>query len=78
MNPEKSELYAAPLDNQWVKSSYSASNGADCVRLMPIDGGIALDDSKRPDLPPLRYTPTEMAAFLKAAKNGEFDHLIEP
>lgn len=76
MKDPKADLYAAPLNGEWQKSSLSNSNGDVCVRLMKIDGGVALDDSKRPDLTPLRYTRTELAAFLQAAKAGEFDHLL--
>lgn len=70
-------LYTAPLDGEWQKSSLSDNSGDLCIRLMKIDGGIALGDSKRPDLPPLRYTPAELQAFLHAAKAGEFDHLLD-
>ncbi|MFE1357691.1 DUF397 domain-containing protein [Streptomyces harbinensis] len=77
MKAPKGDLYAAPLDGEWQKSSLSSGNGAACVRLMRIEGGVAVDDSKRPDLAPLRYTRAELAAFLQAAKAGEFDHLLE-
>lgn len=77
MKESKADLYAAPLNGEWQKSSLSDNSGDLCIRLMKIDGGIALGDSKRPDLPPLRYTPAELAAFLQAAKAGEFDHLLE-
>ena len=33
-------------------------------------------DSKDPDGPILVYTPTEFSAFLKGARNREFDHLV--
>ncbi|MGO4429065.1 DUF397 domain-containing protein, partial [Streptomyces sp. MCAF7] len=33
-------------------------------------------DSKRPDRPELRYTPSEFAAFVQGVKAGEFDHLL--
>jgi Domain of unknown function (DUF397) len=76
VNTEKNELYTASLDGDWVKSSYSEGSGADCVRLMGIDGGVAFGDSKCPDQPELRYTPSEFAAFVKGVKAGEFDHLL--
>ncbi|MGW7295941.1 DUF397 domain-containing protein [Streptomyces xiamenensis] len=63
----------APLDGEWVKSSHSAGHGNACVQLMTMPGGVALGDSKRPDLAPLRCTRTEPAAFLRAAKAGAFD-----
>ncbi|ONK14735.1 DUF397 domain-containing protein [Streptomyces sp. MP131-18] len=77
MHADKDTLYSAPLDGEWVKSSYSVGNGNDCVRLMKITGGVAIDDSKSPHREPLRYTPTELTAFIQAAKAGEFDHLID-
>ncbi|KRV46660.1 regulator [Wenjunlia vitaminophila] len=76
MKHEKEELYLAPLNGQWIKSAHSAGNGGDCVQLMAIDGGVALGDSKSPEREPLRYTHAELAAFLHAAKAGEFDHLV--
>ncbi|MFB4194181.1 DUF397 domain-containing protein [Streptomyces carpaticus] len=60
-------LPAAPLGGEWRKSSYSAGNGNACVRLRLIDGGVAVGDSKRPDLAPLRCTRAAVAAFLQAA-----------
>ncbi|GAA2352099.1 DUF397 domain-containing protein [Streptomyces carpaticus] len=77
MTDSTSALYEAPLSGAWLKSSLSSGSGDACVRLMKIDGGVAVDDSKRPDLAPLRYTRAELAAFLQAAKAGEFDHLLE-
>ncbi|MGW8848140.1 DUF397 domain-containing protein [Streptomyces xiamenensis] len=73
MSNEQDGLYAAPLNGAWVKSTYSAGNGNACVQLMAIPGGVALGDSKCPDLAPLRCTRTELAAFLRAAKTGVFD-----
>jgi hypothetical protein len=77
MKHEKANLYTAPLDGQWIKSSFSNANGDDCVRLMRIEGGFAMDDSKSPEREPLRYTPSEILAFIRAAKAGEFDHLMD-
>ncbi|MFJ2113237.1 MULTISPECIES: DUF397 domain-containing protein [unclassified Streptomyces] len=77
MSREKDDPYAAPLDGKWVKSSRSVGNGAACVRVMKIEGGVALDDSKSPDRPALRYTDEEMRAFILAAKDGEFDFLLD-
>jgi hypothetical protein len=77
VNDEKQDLYAVPLDGQWVKSARSNANGDACVRVMKIDGGAAVDDSKSPHRPPLRYTDAEMRAFILAAKDGEFDFLLD-
>jgi Domain of unknown function (DUF397) len=58
----------------WRKAQGSIGNGA-CVELAPVDGMIAIRDSKDPDGPVLRYTAVEWHAFLDGAKKGEFDHL---
>lgn len=76
MNTPKDSLYAAPLDGAWQKSSFSNNGSAECVQLMGIEGGVAVGDSKSPDRPELRYTPSEFAAFIKGIKAGEFDHLL--
>jgi hypothetical protein len=77
VNREKDDLYALPLDGEWVKSSRSGGNGDVCVRVMRIRGGAAVDDSKSPERPALRYTNEEMRAFILAAKDGEFDFLLD-
>ncbi|MFD7286144.1 DUF397 domain-containing protein [Streptomyces sp. NPDC059863] len=77
MNNRKNDLYAAPLDGEWEKSSFSAGTGDDCVQIMPIDGGVAFGDSKRRDLDgALRFTDKEMLAHILAVKAGQYDHLI--
>ncbi|WP_433229683.1 DUF397 domain-containing protein [Actinomadura formosensis] len=35
----------------WHKSSYSGSNGGDCVELAGLPGAVAVRDSKDPDGP---------------------------
>ncbi len=69
---------------RWRKSSYSGSNGGDCVEVAEIDGGaegpehksgrlIAVRDSKDPDGPALFFTPEEWKAFLLGVHAGEFE-----
>ena len=58
----------------WRKARRSTGNGA-CVELAPVDGMVAIRDSKDPDGPILRYTAAEWHAFLDGAKKGEFDNL---
>lgn len=58
----------------WRKAQRSVSNGA-CVELAPVQGMIALRDSKDPDGPVLMYSKAELYAFLDGAKRGEFDDL---
>jgi hypothetical protein len=61
-------------DLAWRKAQLSVSNGA-CVELAPVNGMVALRDSKDPDGPVLMYTAAEWRAFLHGAKAGEFDDL---
>lgn len=37
-----------------------------CVEIADIPGGKALRDSKRQDLPPLRFTDDEWSGFMRA------------
>ncbi len=56
----------------WTKSSYSGGNNG-CVEFA-IDGDdILVRDSKNPDGGTLRFYRREIDAFLKGAKDGEFD-----
>lgn len=60
---------------RWIKAASSLGTG-NCVELAPADAGVLIRDSKDPRGPWLRYTASEFDAFLAAAKNGEFDHLV--
>jgi Domain of unknown function (DUF397) len=63
-------------DVTWRKSRRSNSQGT-CVELAGLPGGeIAVRNSRHPDSPALIYTPAEMDAFIKGAKDGEFDDLL--
>jgi len=67
--PERSSASDLP----WVKSSLSFSN-SNCVEVASLPGGgIGVRDSKDPQGPVLRFTPSEWDAFLGGARNGEFD-----
>lgn len=58
---------------RWRKASYS-NNGGNCVEVAPLpDGGTAVRDTKDRTGPVLRFGRCEWAAFLAAAKDGEFD-----
>jgi len=61
-------------DLPWRRAQRSVANGA-CVELAPVNGMVAMRDSKDPDGPVLMYTATEWGAFLHGAKAGEFDDL---
>jgi hypothetical protein len=58
--------------DEFRKSSFSGSSGCVEVSRLP-DGGIALRDSKDPELPPHHFTPAEWTAFLAGVRAGEFD-----
>ncbi|AYY13552.1 DUF397 domain-containing protein [Actinobacteria bacterium YIM 96077] len=60
----------------WQKSHFSNPSG-NCVELATVPGGgIAVRNSRDPGGPALVYTPDEVAAFIRGAKNGDFDSLI--
>jgi hypothetical protein len=60
----------------WRKSQASNPSG-DCVELAPLaSGSIAVRNSRDPRGPALVYTRAEIAAFIRGAKDGEFDDLI--
>ena len=63
-----------PAAIKWRKAQSSAGNGA-CVEVAPVNGMVAVRDSKNPYGPVLTYTPREWHAFLDGAKKGEFDSL---
>jgi hypothetical protein len=57
----------------WCRSSFS-QDGGQCVEAAFLsDGGVALRHSKDPDGSVLVYTRGEWDAFVKGAKDGEFD-----
>jgi len=60
----------------WYKSRHSNSQGT-CVEVAGLPSGdIAVRNSRDPDGPALIYTPAEIDAFIRGAKDGEFDDLI--
>ncbi|MFJ8470835.1 DUF397 domain-containing protein [Kitasatospora sp. NPDC094011] len=58
----------------WQKSSYSGSSNA-CVEVRAADVGVELRESDEGAVA-LRTTRTAFDAFLRAARAGEFDHLV--
>ncbi|MGW5445861.1 DUF397 domain-containing protein [Streptomyces asiaticus] len=58
--------------NEWIKSSYSASNSNDCVEVAttPARDTIHIRDSKSPNGPQLTVTPTVWTAFVTYASNN--------
>jgi hypothetical protein len=63
------------IDNLiWRKSSYSGSNGGDCVEIAVLsDNSRAVRDSKDPGGPVLAFGPDDWRAFTVAIKAGDFD-----
>jgi hypothetical protein len=58
---------------KWTKSSHSNPNG-NCVELaQPADGIFAVRNSRRPAGPALLCARIEMAMFVRAVRDGEFD-----
>jgi hypothetical protein len=57
----------------WRKSSYSGSNGGNCVEVADsLPGVVAVRDSKDPSGPVLAFAPDAWRAFMAAIKAGEF------
>ena len=60
----------------WIKATASDSGG-DCVEMRRHGCDVEVRDSKHPDGPVLRFTPSEFAAWLDGARRAEFDHLLD-
>lgn len=63
-------------DLKWRKASASTANGH-CIELAPLDERVAMRDSKDPDGPVLVHDGEAWLEFLEAARDGEFDHLLD-
>lgn len=61
----------------WRKSRRSNASG-NCVELAELPGGagIAIRNSRDPDGPALIHAEEEIAAFIRGARDGDFDHLL--
>ncbi|MET9152510.1 DUF397 domain-containing protein [Streptomyces griseoflavus] len=49
---------------EWFKSSYSGSEGGECLEVATRPAAVHIRDSKTPDAPHLTVTPEAWAAFL--------------
>ncbi|MEW2519701.1 DUF397 domain-containing protein [Actinacidiphila alni] len=57
----------------WVKSSYSAGNGGECIEVAPgFAGVLPVRDSKDPQGPVLVFPAEAWNAFVAAVRDGEF------
>ncbi len=57
--------------SSWRKSTYSGSNGGECIEVDDANPGT-VRDSKDPHGPTLAFPADAFAAFLAGVKNGEF------
>jgi hypothetical protein len=58
----------------WRKSSYSGSNGGDCVEVgTGLPGKIAVRDTKDREGPALAFGDQAWSEFVKGIKHGEFE-----
>jgi hypothetical protein len=56
----------------WRKSSYSGSNGGNCVEVASLPGAVAVRDSKDPDGGVLVVSPEAWRVFLAATRGHQF------
>ena len=63
------DLTSAP----WRKSSYSGSDGGNCIEAAPgfLTGIVPVRDSKDPQGPALLFTADAFASFVAAVKSGD-------
>ncbi|WP_405441702.1 DUF397 domain-containing protein [Streptomyces niveus] len=58
-------------ENAWRKSTYSGSNGGECVQMaVGVPGVVPVRDSKQPLGPVLAISPTAWADFIAYAVGG--------
>ncbi|MFE6778279.1 DUF397 domain-containing protein [Streptomyces sp. NPDC057702] len=65
------------MTETWIKSSYSQSNGGECVEWAPgratVTGVVPVRDSKDPNGPALAFESSAWRAFVAGVKGGDFD-----
>jgi uncharacterized protein DUF397 len=71
---DKTELYTRDISGvTWRKSRYSEVDMNECVEVAELgDGAVAVRDSNNPNLPDLRFTASEWAAFVDGVRDNEF------
>ncbi|MFD4996435.1 DUF397 domain-containing protein [Streptomyces buecherae] len=64
------------MTENWTKSSYSQSNGGECIEWAPAHaattGVVPVRDSKDPQGPTLAFDPAAWNAFVAGVKAGDF------
>ncbi|MFT2017776.1 DUF397 domain-containing protein [Streptomyces sp. 796.1] len=64
------------MTDEWIKSSYSQSNGGECIEWAPAHatttGTVPVRDSKDPHGPALAFDTAAWSAFVAGVKAGEF------
>ncbi|GAA4681487.1 hypothetical protein GCM10023347_40420 [Streptomyces chumphonensis] len=62
----------------WRKSSYSSSNGGECLEVgVSVPGVIPVRDSKTPNGPVLVFTPADWSAFVTGLTSEPSKHSLE-
>jgi Domain of unknown function (DUF397) len=62
-----------PLSRDWATSSYSTSNGGNCVQALDTGHAVQVRDSKNPDGPVLTFPRAQWASFITEIKNGQHE-----
>nr|WSZ95912.1 DUF397 domain-containing protein [Streptomyces sp. NBC_00857] len=61
-------------EQAWRRSSYSGSNGGECVEVADgLTGVVPVRDSKAPHGPHLTFPHDAFASFVRSVRRGEFD-----
>jgi len=56
---------------KWRKSSHSGHDGGECVEVAPLNGMIAVRDSKNPAQPALSIRRSTWSTLISRIKNGQ-------
>ena len=62
-----------PLSHNWATSSYSTSNGGNCVQARDAGHAVQVRDSKNPDGLVLTFPSAQWASFITEIKNGQHE-----
>jgi len=62
----------APARSRWRKSTYSGSQGGNCVEVGPGDGLVGVRDTKRRGAGALSVAPRTWAMFLSGVRAGRW------